>query len=96
MGTISVESDLCITTSAERGHDRVQMPALTLIVPHAPRGNASQDAPRPLLNVAQMLAQAPALSTACAWLNESAICALFDAERHGMHAHADGHDQWGE
>ncbi len=30
---ISVEADLCITMSAERGHDRVQMPALTLIVP---------------------------------------------------------------
>ncbi len=74
----------------------IGVPEITLIVPHAPRGNASQDAPRPLLNVAQMLAQAPALSTACAWLNESAICALFGAKRHEMHAHADGHDQWGE
>ncbi len=35
MGTISVEADLCITASKERGLDRVQMPALTLIVPHA-------------------------------------------------------------
>ncbi|MCQ9391492.1 hypothetical protein [Pseudomonas viridiflava] len=32
---------------AERGHDQVQMPTFTLIVPHAPRGNAAQDAPRP-------------------------------------------------
>ncbi len=61
---------------------------------HALRGNASQDAPRPLWNVTQMRAQAPALSTSCARLTESAICAICDAERHGMHAHAEhGHDQ---
>ncbi len=90
MGTISVEADLCITASKERGLDRVQMPALTLIVPHALRGNASQDAPRPLSNVAQMCAKAPALSTSYARLTESSVCAICDAERHGMHAHAMG------
>jgi len=46
----------------------IGVPEITLIAPHAPRGNASQDAPRPLLNVAQMRAQAPALSTSCARL----------------------------
>ncbi len=65
------------------------MPALTLIVPHALRGNAAQDAPRPLSNVAQMCAQAPGLSASCARLTESAIRAICDAERHGMHAHAE-------
>ncbi len=62
---------------------------ITLIVPTLQRGNAAQDAPRPLLNVAQMLAQAPALSTSCARLTESLICAICDAERHGMHARAE-------
>ncbi len=47
------------------------------------RNNASQDAPRPLSNVVQMRGQAPALSTSCARLTESAICAICDAERHG-------------
>ena len=56
---------------------------------YALRGNASQDAPRPLLNVAQMRAQAPALSTSCARLTESSVRAICDAERHGMHAHAE-------
>ena len=49
---------------------------------YALRGNASQDAPRPLLNVAQMRAQAPALSTSCARLTESPVCAICDALRH--------------
>uniref|UniRef100_UPI001981ABBA hypothetical protein n=1 Tax=Pseudomonas viridiflava TaxID=33069 RepID=UPI001981ABBA len=62
---------------------------ITLIVPTLQRGNASQDAPRPLLNVAQMRGQAPALSTSCTRLTESAICAICDAERHGLHAHAE-------
>ena len=57
-----------------------------MIVPTL-RGNASRDAPRPLLNVVQMRAQTPALSTSCARLTESAICAICDAERHGRHAH---------
>ncbi len=48
---------------------------------YALRGNASQDAPRPLWNVAQMCAQAPALSTSCARLTESSVCAICDAER---------------
>ena len=66
-----------------------------MIVPTLQRGNASQDAPRPLLNAVQMHAQAPALSTSCARLTESAICAICDAERHGRHAtQSDGHDQW--
>ncbi len=56
---------------------------------YALRGNASQDAPRPLWNVAQMCAQAPALSTSCARLTESPVCAIYDAERHGRHAHAE-------
>ncbi len=56
---------------------------------HALRGNAAQDAPRPLWNVAQMCAQAPALSTSCARLTESAIRAICDAERHGRHVHAE-------
>ena len=60
-----------------------------MIVPTLQRGNASQDAPRPLLNVVQMFAQAPALSTSCARLTESAICAICDAERHGRRAHAE-------
>ncbi len=33
----------------------VHTSALTPIVPHAPRGNASQDAPRPLSNVARSI-----------------------------------------
>ncbi len=45
MGTISVETDLCITMSAEHGHDRV---IETLIVTTLLRGNTAQDAPRPL------------------------------------------------
>ncbi len=49
---------------------------------YALRGNASQEAPRPLLNVAQMRAQAPALSTSCARLTESPVCAICDALRH--------------
>ena len=65
-----------------------------MIVPTLQRGNASQDAPRPLSNVAQMRAQAPALPTSCAWLTESSVCAICDAERHGRHTHAEhGHDQ---
>ncbi len=66
-----------------------------MIVPHAPRGNASQDAPRPLSNVAQMCAQAQALATSCARLTESSVWAICEAERHGMHANAEHwHDQW--
>jgi len=53
---------------------------ITLIVPT--RWNAAQDAPRPLSNVAQMCAQAPALSKSCARLTESAVCAICDALRH--------------
>ncbi len=65
-----------------------------MIVPHAPRGNTSQDAPRPLLNVAPVCAQAPPLSTSCARITESSVCAICDAERHGMHANAEHwHDQ---
>ncbi len=60
-----------------------------MIVPTLQRGNASQDAPRPLLNAVQMYAQAPALSTSCARLTESAISTTCDAERHGRHAHAE-------
>ncbi len=53
------------------------------------RGNASQDAPRPLSNVAQICAQAPVLRTSCALLTESTVCAICDAERHVRHAHAE-------
>ncbi len=61
---------------------------------YAPRGNAAQDAPRPLLNVAQMRAQAPALSTSCVRLTESAICAICDALRHTLLPDAErGYDQ---
>ncbi len=56
---------------------------------YALRGNAYQDAPRPLWNVPQMRAQAPALSTSCVRLTESAVCAICDAERHGRHTHAE-------
>ncbi len=56
---------------------------------YALRGNASQDAPRPLSNVAQMCAQAPAFYTSCARLTKSSVCAICGAERHGMHAHAE-------
>ncbi len=56
---------------------------------YALRGNASQDAPRPLSNVAQMLVQASALSTSCARLTEYSVFAICDAERHGRHAHAE-------
>ncbi len=62
---------------------------ITLIVPTLRVGNAAQDAPRPLSNVAQMRGQAPALSTSCARLTESAICAICDAERHGLNTHAE-------
>ncbi len=59
------------------------------------RRNASQDAPRPLWDVAQMCAQAPALSTSGTRLTESIIRAICDAERHGMHANAEHwHDQY--
>ena len=47
---------------------------------YALRGNASQDAPRPLSNVAQMCAQAPALSTSCARLTESPVCVTSEAD----------------
>ena len=56
---------------------------------YALRGNASQDAPHPLSNVAQTCAQALTLSTSCARLTESTVCAICDAERHGRHAHAE-------
>ncbi len=46
MGTISVEADLCVTLSAHQAR---------LIVTTLLRGNASQDAPRPLSNVAQSI-----------------------------------------
>ncbi|TKJ55775.1 rplA family protein [Pseudomonas viridiflava] len=36
-----------------------------------------------------MRGQAPASSTSCAWLTESTVCAICDAERHGRHAHAE-------
>ncbi len=74
----------CMPTRSD-GHDQYR----AMIVPHAPRGNASQDAPRPLSKVAQMHVQAPALSTSCARLTESSVCAICDAERHGMHTHAE-------
>ncbi len=69
------------------GHDQ----CLTdlCITMSALRGNASQDAPRPFSNVAQMCGQAPALSMSCARLTGSAIRAICDAERHEMHAHAE-------
>ena len=81
------QQDSGITLST--GVGMIGLLEITLIVPHAPRGNAAQDAPRPLLNVAQMRGQAPALPTSCARLTESAICAICDAERHGRHAHAE-------
>ena len=40
-------------------HGHIGVPELTLIVPT--RGNASQDAPRPLLNVAQMRGQSSSI-----------------------------------
>ena len=60
---------------------------ITLIVPTLRMGMPLRTAPRPLSNVAQMRAQAPALSTSCARLTESAVCAICDAERHGRHSH---------
>ncbi|KTC20508.1 hypothetical protein PS634_03748 [Pseudomonas fluorescens] len=54
---------------------------------HALRGNASQDAPRPLSNVAQSVAgcipkiQRSSLYKPCARLTESAVCASQDAPR---------------
>ncbi len=90
------ESSVCAICDAER-HGRhahamgtISVEADLCITMSALRGNASQDAPRPLSNVAQMRGQAPALSTSCARLTESAICAICDAERHGIHAHAMG------
>ena len=35
------------------GHGHIGVPEITLIVPTLLRGNAAQDAPRPILNVAQ-------------------------------------------
>ena len=81
------QQDSGITLSTGMGV--IGVPEITLIVPHAPRGNASQDAPRPLSNVAQMRAQAPSLSTSGTRLTESAIRAICDAERHGRHVHAE-------
>ena len=61
-----------------------------MIVPTLPRGNAAQDAPRPLLNVAQnVVGCMPKPHNSCAWLTESAVCAICDAERHGRQAHAE-------
>ncbi|MGG5287509.1 hypothetical protein ACQZ2G_26265, partial [Pseudomonas viridiflava] len=45
---------------------------LTLIVPHAPRGNASKDAPRPAVVGQKSLLR----------------LTQWDAERPGLHAHA--------
>ncbi len=60
---------------------------ITLIVPTLQRGNASQDAPRPLSSVSQSVVGMPKLQRlssymSCARLTESAICAICDAERH--------------
>jgi len=89
------ESAICAICDAERHGRHTHAERWARSVPgddrsHALRGNAAQDAPRPLLNAAQMCAQAPALSTSCARLTESAVCAICDAERHGMHTHVMG------
>ena len=60
---------------------------------YALRGNASQDAPRPLSNVAQMCAQAPALSTSCARLTESPVPFVTRSVTGGIPTRSDRHDQ---
>ncbi len=63
---------------------------------YASRGNASQDAPRPLSNVAQMCAQAPALSTSCARhrLSPQSVPFVTRSVTGGMPTRSDGHDQF--
>ncbi len=101
-GSLNPQSVPFVTRSVTGGIPTRSMGTISVeadlcITMSALRSNASQDAQRPLLNVAQMRGQAPALSMSCARLTESAICAICDAERHGRHSHAerrnDHHDQ---
>uniref|UniRef100_UPI00198030DE hypothetical protein n=1 Tax=Pseudomonas viridiflava TaxID=33069 RepID=UPI00198030DE len=67
---------------------------ITLIVPTLQRGNASQDASRPLLNVTQMRAKHQRYPRhALGSLNPQSVPFVTRSVTGGMPTQSDGHDQ---
>ncbi len=87
MGTISVEADLCITLST--GVGVIGVLEITLIVPTLRVGMPLRTLRVRSRTWRSDVALAPAFSTPCTRLTESAVCAICDAERHERHASAE-------
>ena len=78
MGTINTGTHMIVPTLCAWRYIQVLLEEYDDDRSYAPRGNAAQDAPRPLWNVAQMYAQAPALSTSCArQCLQPSVCSRF-------------------